>query len=195
MKKIIITIILMVFILNFGCEMRKFRSVVTWKFERSYPLVFENTTDIGPVVITRQTVLNTVGLPDDARVTRVAVEGITANVTEEPTSAANSIMLTGLLSLPNGSVLPLYRNVPLNFASLTVINQLIENNIKKFTDEVEKILKNEDDMRRLEIDMQATADGTARINLAVNIHVGIEYEYCREVPTLFGPEGEECDLD
>jgi hypothetical protein len=185
----------MVFILNFSCEMQKFRSVVTWKFERSYPLVFENTTDIEPMVITRQTVLNTVGLPDDARVTRVAVEGITAYVTEEPTSAANSILLTGVLTLPNGSLLPLYRNVPLNLASITIINQLIKNNITTFTNEVEKILKNENDTRRLEIDMQATADGTARINLVVNIHVGIEYEYCREVPMLLGPEGKECDLD
>ncbi|KAA3618705.1 MAG: hypothetical protein DWQ05_07005 [Calditrichaeota bacterium] len=195
MKKLLSLLFLCAMILNTGCEKRLFKTIVTYNFNETYTLTVDGRRDVPPTTITRADLLDGLNIPDDAQITKVTIENVSAKVSENvEQSQAYFVNLEGFYVKPDGKkkLFPQFP-IPIASATFTRINNTIAEDIQGLANQLSAILLDENNTQSASVELTVFTSSPLAIDLHFQLGISVHYEVCREVAIIFGGGGEKCE--
>lgn len=198
MRRIILLPLLVLVLLSWGCEKRKFFFNVPLKLPPTFTV-----NDMGSFsrteIITESDILAALDVPDGAEITEINIESLSVRVEVLPNNQANALSISGLvydLGQPKAQV---FTDYPIVLAGANApfvgLNSLIAGGVAKLKTKLNDIVKRIDNAS-IYIDLNGTvAQGDQQISAIIHLRISgnVKYAECLDVATFMGG-GEDCDL-
>jgi len=204
MKKLLIPCILLICLPLFSsCEKRILSFPATFSRTEIFTLDEAGGAFSESSTITADDIRNALDLPDDADITSVNIEALSASVELLEANEASTITVSGSIDEIGGSqdfmfqnyVIPLDGIIGLNTPFIGV-NPLIAAGISKLKTKIESFLLGLGSQQSFDVAVSGTSSpGGARVavQLYLKIQMSMEYKICVDVAKDFVEGGEKCE--